>query len=269
MTSGTRRAALSLTTIGAATLLTVGVVLFLASGAPAATPLYPDLKIFKAYELRFDTATIDGTSHNVLRFSTKVWNAGEGALELRAKTVGTSSGKKTRVWQRIYDDAGGYTTKNVGDMIYHPSHAHFHLENFARYELWTRADYDNWVASGRAQGQAQRRGTKTSFCLLDAEKLQVNLPGSPSSAYYTQCGQTFQGISVGWADKYGSHLPEQWIDLGTSNLPDGQYVLRFVTDPANQLYESANRSDPTRESELANEAVRFFSVQGSTITLTG
>jgi hypothetical protein len=44
--------------------------------------------------------------------------------------------------------------------------------------------------------------------------------------------------------------------------------LRSVADPSDKLYESANRSDTSRESEQENEAVSFFTVQGSTITIT-
>jgi hypothetical protein len=272
-----RRAELSLATTGAAILVAAGVALVLllsASGARAATLLYPDLKTLKPTDLQFATATINGTAHQVLRFSNTVWNAGEGPLELRAKTVTTTSGKKTRVSQRIYDDAGGYITRHAGDMVYHASHNHFHFQNFARYELWTRADYDNWLASGRTEGQAQRRGTKTTFCVMDTfidpHGYVEQLPRTPSSAYYTQCGQSFQGISVGWGDRYLYDLPEQWIDLGTSSPPllDGNYVLRSVADPTNRLYESSNKNDSRRESGRANEAVTFFSVEGGTITIT-
>jgi hypothetical protein len=233
----------------------------------AATPLYPNLKTLKPTDLRFGTQTINGTTHKVLRFSNTVWNAGEGRLELRAKTVSTSSGKKTRVNQYVYDGAGGFTSKYVGDMVFHSSHNHFHFQDFARYELWTRADYDNWVASNRAQGQAIKRGAKTTFCIMDTDLVQ-RLPNSPSNPVYSSCSPSVQGLSVGWGDTYGYYLADQWIDLGTSSLPDGQYVLRSVADPSDKLYESANRSDTSRESEQENEAVSFFTVQGSTITIT-
>jgi Lysyl oxidase len=233
----------------------------------AATPLYPNLKTLKPTDLRFGTQTINGTTHKVLRFSNTVWNAGEGRLELRAKTVSTSSGKKTRVDQYVYDNAGGFTSKYVGDMVFHSSHNHFHFQDFARYELWTRADYDNWVASNRAQGQAIKRGAKTTFCIMDTDLVQ-RLPNSPSNSVYNSCSPSVQGMSVGWGDTYGYYLADQWIDLGTSSLPDGQYVLRSVADPSNNLYESANRSDTSREGQQENEAVTFFTVQGSTITIT-
>jgi hypothetical protein len=233
----------------------------------AATPLYPNLKTLKPMDLRFGTQTINGTTHKVMRFSNTVWNAGEGRLELRAKTVTTSSGKKTRVNQYVYDNAGGFTSKYVGDMVFHSSHNHFHFQDFARYELWTRADYDNWVASNRAQGQAIKRGAKTTFCIMDTDLVQ-RLPNSPSNPVYGSCSPSVQGLSVGWGDTYGYYLADQWIDLGTSSLPDGQYVLRSVADPSNNLYESANRSDTSREGQQENEAVTFFTVQGSTITIT-
>ena len=235
-----------------------------------ATPLYPDLKTLKPTDLRISTATIDGSTHQVLRFTNTVWDAGQGPMELQASTVGTGSDAKTRVYQRIYDGAGNYTSHHVGDFVYHESHNHFHFEGFADYELWTRTEYDNWLASGRTQGQAQRRGTKTTFCLIDSRLVQ-SLPGSPSSAVYNECGQTRQGISVGWGDVYEYSLPDQWIDLGTSRLADGKYVLRSIADPKDRLYESENRSDASRESQQANEGVTFFTVSrsGKTIKVTG
>ena len=206
----------------------------------------------------------------MLRFTNTVWDAGQGPMELHASTVGTTSGDKTRVYQRVYDAAGNYTSYHVGDFVYHPSHNHFHFEGFAEYELWTRTEYDNWLASGRIHGQAQRRGTKTTFCLIDSLLVQ-SLPGSPSSAVYNECGNTRQGISVGWGDVYDYSLPDQWIDLGTSRLADGDYVLRSVADPKDVLYESADRRDASRESKQANEGVTFFTVSGSgtTIRVTG
>ena len=120
----------------------------------------------------------------------------------------------------------------MGDMVFHPSHNHFHFQNFARYELWTRADYDNWVASNRAQGQAIKPGAKTTFCIMNTDLAQPS-PSSPSNPVYGSCSPSVQGLSVGWGDTYGYYLVDQWIDLGTSSLPDGQYILRSMADPSN------------------------------------
>src|SRR4028118_1500863 len=115
-----KRAVLLMATMAAALLLGSGVALLsYTSAVLAATSLYPDLKTLTPTDLRFDTATIDGSTHKVLRFSNTVWNAGEGRMELRATTVKTTAGKKTRGRQGISDDGGGGGDRRAGDMVYH------------------------------------------------------------------------------------------------------------------------------------------------------
>ena len=207
-------------------------------------------------ELRFGTAVIDGSTDIVLRFTNAVWNAGQGPLEL-AGNIGSNGS----VTQDVYDHAGAVASFPVGDnFTFHPSHNHWHFDDFADYQLWTKASYDAWIASGRSNGQAQRVGSKTTFCLMDTSRVE-SLPGAPSQSVYSACGRELQGISVGWGDSYRYSLPDQWIDLGNGELPDGSYVLRSVADPKNRLYESAGRSDAARESEVANEAITAFTVQ--------
>ena len=225
--------------------------------ARAATLLYPDLRTLPPSELRLETVVSpDGVTRNLLRFSNTVWNAGQGPMELRGSL--TSNGTVT---QTVYDDAGAGATFPVGEnFTFHEAHNHWHFDDFAEYQLWTKSSYDAWVASGRSVGQAQRVGSKSTFCLMDTGRVQ-SLPGSPSSPVYAACGQELQGISVGWGDTYRYYLADQWIDLGGSKLADGAYVLRTVADPKNRLYESANRGDAAREGEVANEAITSFTVQ--------
>jgi hypothetical protein len=222
----------------------------------AAVLKYPDLRTLPPSDLRFETVNYQGVTSKVLRFSNTVWNAGQGALELHGAPGGTSA-----VTQRIFDDAGGYAELKVGDdFTFHVGHNHFHFGAFAEYELWTKSAFDAWVASGRNVGRAQKLGTKTSFCVMDVARVQ-SLVGAPLSPFYSQCGATVQGMSVGWGDTYAWSLPEQWIDLGGAYLSDGTYVLRSIADPMNKLYESDNRSDATREGAVANEALTVFSVK--------
>jgi len=245
--------------------LLIAVVLSLGSisTTKAASFLYPNLKTIPPADLRLDYTLVNGESHYVLRFSNTSWNAGEGRLELRGETVSDS---RTKVYQRIYDSLGGFTEVLVGDFVFHPSHNHWHFEDYADYELWTRTEYDKWISSGRNNGQAQKRGSKTTFCIMDNAKIQ-NLPGSPSSPQYTQCGQTLQGMSIGWGDTYMYTLPDQWIDLGTSPLPSGSYVLRSVVDPKNLILESEN-NDPSREGAPANEAVTYFTYKAGKLRIS-
>jgi hypothetical protein len=51
------------------------------------------------------------------------------------------------------------------------------------------------------------------------------------------------------------------VDRPRRGLPNGTYVLRSIADPRNKLYESANRSDPARESPQTNEATTVFTVK--------
>jgi hypothetical protein len=229
---------------------------FAVAEAQTGAAVYPDLKTVPPSSLRFATVNYQGSTRKVLRFTNTVWNAGEGPLELH----GTPGGGST-VSQRIYDGGGGFSDQTVSnDFVFHSGHDHFHFEDFAEYELWTKADYDRWVASGRSVGGAQRVGEKTTFCIMDTTHIE-SLPGSPSSPGYATCGSEVQGLSVGWGDTYSYNLPEQWIDLGSSYLSDGSYVLRSIADPRNKLYESPSRGDASRESAQANEAVKAFTVR--------
>lgn len=258
------RSRLSLAVAVAALSVSISLALILSAAAvdaDTASLRYPDLKTVPPSDLRFETVTYQGVTSKVLRFSNTVWNAGQGPLELHGEAGGSST-----ITQRIYGDGGTFNDANVAnDFIFHPGHNHFHFQDFAEYQLWTKADYDAWVSSGRSVGQAKRVGTKTTFCIMDTGLRQA-LPGSPSSAVYNQCGTTLQGLSVGWGDTYGWHLPEQWIDLGTSMLSDGTYVLRSVADPRDKLYESPNRSDASREGAQANEATTTFTVKRGRIS---
>jgi hypothetical protein len=258
---------------------TVGVRQEEAKAAPPSPPpfLYPDLRTADPSELRFDKVKIRrGVRHEVLRFTNSVQNVGAIPLDLHGFTVRLHSGKKTEVYQLVHNDVprgeDGRRAKlyKVGIFEYHKTHDHFHFGSFARYELWTKAQYDQWLQSGRSRGQddPKRISTKTTFCVMDVDRLDPHLPGSPEAPVYSTCGRTHQGLSVGWADSYIADLPDQWVDLGNEPLADGSYVLRSVADPGNRLYESPQRGDSERESNKANAAVTFFEVSAGTITVT-
>jgi Lysyl oxidase len=257
--------AIALAALAAAGSLVAIAALTAAPPARAAALLYPDLKTTPPSELRLETVVMpDGAVRNLLRFSNTVWNAGQGPIELRGSL--TSNGTVT---QNVYDDSGAVASFAVGqNFTFHEGHNHWHFDDFAEYQLWTKSAYDAWVASGRSIGQAQRVGSKSTFCLMDTKIVQ-SLPGTPGSAVYRQCGLELQGISVGWGDTYRYYLADQWIDLGASTLADGTYVLRSVADPKNRLFESANRADESRESLVANEAITTFTVQRGRLKLGG
>lgn len=191
--------------------------LALASVASAQTELKPNLQPFAPYSVHFD---FTGTK---LLFSTTSWNSGAGPLELRA---GETSSQGQNVYQRVYLDGGGYHDYLAGTFELHPTHDHFHFEDYALYTLQPAG----------ASGASDRTGVKTTFCVMDTDLVDGSLAGAPRSPVYASCGADVQGMSIGWGDTYGYWLDGQSVDV--TGLPDGDYRLAIQIDPKNKILES-------------------------------
>ena len=240
--------------------------------ADAATAQYPNLKTLPPRDLKLGSADItadgSGVFHNVLMFSNTVWNIGEGKLVMHG-TINPTSLDGT-AYQRVYNDDGSSVEYPVGRFYYHPQHNHYHYDNWGRYQLFTKSEYDGWVAAGKPKTlpNGVEIGTKTTSCVEDEEFIK-DIPGAPYPGIFPGNGcmpdgnqMLLEGISPGWGDTYDYYRFEQWIDLGNQLLPDGDYVLRSVTDDNNQIYESANKADASRESEADNEGITKLRIQG-------
>ncbi|HXF47673.1 MAG TPA: lysyl oxidase family protein, partial [Burkholderiaceae bacterium] len=204
-----------------------GAALF-AGGAAAQSviALTPNLKPLPASNFSLVSNVNGGYT---LRFSTTSWNSGGGPLQLEAGPVDTGSGKQ-QVYQRIFNSDGSSALFFAGWFQWHPTHNHFHFDDYALYTL----------QPVNAPGGSQRTGSKTTFCVMDTTKIDTSLPGAPAQAVYATCGVQLQGMSVGWGDTYGAHLSGQEIDF-TDN-PDGIYQLKITVDPNRNLVES-NKND--------------------------
>jgi hypothetical protein len=223
--------------------LAVSILAFSQMGFGQSTlQLKPNLRAFPASDLSVATTASGGRE---IRFTTTTWNAGDGPLELIAGETGPAG---QNVYQRVYLDNGSHYDNLAGTFELHPAHDHFHLEGYALYTLQPL----------NAPGASQRTGQKTTFCLMDTTKVNLRLPGSPNRAVYGGCGSTFQGLSVGWGDRYGSHLEGQSIDI-TGN-PDGTYRLMIEADPESRLLE-------TDESD--NASCVLLNVNGFSVTVLG
>lgn len=197
----------------------------------------PNLKPLPA----FDIALV-GTG---LNFSTTSWNSGLGPLELVPGQVDTGSGKQ-QVYQRVYLSDETSFDDFAGWMQWHQSHFHFHFDGYALYTL----------QPVNAPGGSQRTGSKTTFCVMDTDKINGSLPGAPTNPFYSGCNTPIQGMSVGWGDKYGYWLAGQSIDF-TGN-PDGIYQLKIEVDP-NKLLLETNEND--------NVSCVLLDIQGSSVTV--
>ena len=157
------------------TFLTFALLLASPAAAQAATLLYPNMRTLPPRELRFDRTDVSADSHgdlrNVLRFSNTVYNVGEGPVEIRATINPRLNPPSGPAIQRVYDDQGGHVDIPLSGstLYYHPVHVHYHFDHWGGYELWTKAAYDTWVASGETVGRPDLVGQKTTSCVEDEE----------------------------------------------------------------------------------------------------
>jgi hypothetical protein len=228
--------------------LALGGVGVLAASAPASAgsappALLPDVIMRPITEIRIQKSV----GVKLLRFASIIGNSGAGVVELKPDSPADSAENDCnddgdplndrKAFQRIFGDSDGDGVFTRGDdevllkrfagcSIFHPAHDHWHFEEFARYRLVK-------PKTGRVVASSE----KVSFCVRDSIHVDAGLAGSPSSIYYGACTQdSITGLSVGWADYYGSTLPGQELDI--RGLPDGRYCLRIVADPADRLRES-------------------------------
>jgi hypothetical protein len=218
-------------------------LLFTAPGSAQVVELRPNLQPFPAFDLRINSNLSTGGKE--IRFSTRSWNKGAGPLELVAGEV-VSSGQN--VYQRVYNSDGTYEDYFAGTFVYHPAHNHFHFGDYAIYSL----------EPINAPGGSPKSGSKTTFCVMDTNKIDTSLPGAPQTAVYSVCGNTIQGMSVGWADTYGYYLEGQSINI-TGN-PSGDYCLSIQIDPKQHLLE-------TTDGDNIASSLLHIDVEHSTITV--
>jgi hypothetical protein len=214
---------------------------------PSARTLRPNLVTLPIGDLSIDRE--DGL--RFLRFANVIGNHGPGVLELFPVAddcdVDGDPQDDRSAYQRLFADTNGNgvfdrgvdetaTERFVDCMFFHPEHDHWHLEDFARY-----------VLSKPKDGRVVALSDKVSFCVRDSIVRWQGLPGAPGAPYYGDCTQDgTTGMSVGWADLYGSDLFGQSIDV--TGVPDGRYCLTSIADPSRRISE--RRDDDNRRSSL-------------------
>jgi hypothetical protein len=203
--------------------------------------LLPDLQTLPPSDLVIEAS--GQPERKLLRLTNSVMNSGPGALELQG--VFNPATNRTAVTQRIHTAAGSTVALAVGEFVFHPQHRHWHLEDFARYELWSlRPD-------GRLADLVALTD-KLSFCLRDV--IRSDMPGASDFSAYSRCDRELQGITSGWIDPYDFDLPGQIVEI--TGLPDGVYALRSITDPNNHLLEL---------DETNNAASVYLQLSGETV----
>lgn len=237
--------------VAAATAILALAAVTMAPGAGAGTNprLLPDLITMKVTQ---DDLLLDGAK---LRLSNEIGNRGRGPLEIYPSPGSNNCdgdgnpGNDRDVYQRIFHDSNGdgvfHRSQDTGSEHhlfgceqYHPAHHHWHVLDFSRYKLVRKKT-----------GRTVATSTKIGFCIIDTDHAFGGLPGSPSQGHYPAgtedcAADSVDGLSVGWADTYGSYLPGQ--ELSVTGLHHGRYCLVSTADPLNLLRESNNSNNARR-----------------------
>ncbi len=172
--------------------------------------------------------------HRIVQFSTTIGNVGQGPLVLEGQTVDDPNNptgpQVTQASQTVNRTDGTTCTHLAGYFVYHPSHHHWHFDDFADYQIRKDDPF-----TGELMAQAQ----KVSFCLMDVKRLPgFHTPITIASNCLVQDG--IQGIDVGYADVYDSFLPGQSIDLDAdpaNPVPAGDYFLVNTANPMGVILE--------------------------------
>lgn len=209
--------------------------LAISAGAQAAdcdandpTLLKPDLIAEPPTHVR----VLSRLGHRVVIFSTTIGNVGKGPMILQGQTVDdpNGGGQVTQATQKIMRTDGSSCDHLAGFFEFHPSHHHWHFDDFADYELRKDDPYTGAVVA---------KAEKVSFCLIDVARIRgYHTPITIAANCLVQDGT--QGIDVGYADVYDSFLPGQLIDLDAdpaNPIPAGNYFLVNTVNPAKAIWE--------------------------------
>ena len=199
------------------------------AAAPADTEHLPDLQTLTPTDLKL-VVTNDGATKR-LRLTNSVWNAGAGPLTLRP----VNSGDTTTAYQRIFShraDGSRYMVRQqaVGTFHFHPTHEHWHFEQFARYAIHDVAP------DGGVGPTVLAQSTKVSFCLINVFLQDGSLEHAGWGPRGNCDADGVQGLKVGWGDTYHRSLRGQAINV--SSLPVGVYWLVSTADPEDLLEET-------------------------------
>lgn len=238
---GPLRLAIAITFLGLCLIVTAMVG---SEPSSAATDKLADLGMTRLEKFQID---LPGDGRRLLRFAAIIVNIGVGPFEARGSRPDTSTTDMTTVVQRIYDTAGGYRDVLTPASMFFAGdgHNHWHLRNLESYDL---VRSDNGVKVGTS--------LKSGFCFFDSESYNLSLPGAPQSPVYTKdstpkaCAKgdpnalsAVMGLSVGWGDRYGPKLPDQYIDI--TGLGAGNYRLWGQADRSNWFLEQNENNNCT------------------------
>lgn len=221
----------------------------------------PNLVALAPLDVRIDVPDQPLEHDRALRFGASVANRGAFGMDVvgmpRSEDVTmrpTSDAYQCVEWAADHVCA---QRRLVGTFVWHPAHAHYHIEDFAEYELRSVAPDGS---PDMSPGGLVATAGKVSYCMQDTSwdpGSERRVTYSIEDPLYTTC-YPFQGISPGWADTYDYNLPGQEIII--DDVTDGRYYLMITTNPAGHLLET------TREDNVSATLIEL-SGRGTNVTV--
>ena len=208
---------------------------------PGPALLMPNMRSLKPTDLQIEVVG----NERRLRFAASLANFGPGPLLVLPQGRSKCPRGQHPAMQVVHRDAnndGAFQLKGdkaelrreVGCMLHHPGHKHWHYDAMARYSLRLPGSDEALVARN-----------KVSFCLRDNRRVRV--PAQMQVArQFRRCTRSSQGqgVSPGWTDLYKADLNGQWLRLPKG--VDGDVLcLDLEADPRGQLIETNEMDNAT------------------------
>lgn len=222
----------------AATLVAASTALLMIGQQPAAAAGagLPDLGMARLTDL---TVTTTGDGRAQLRFSATIVNVGATPFQVVASRA--DGGSPFAVAQRVHNGDGTWSDVPVAATLVFAGDGHGH---------WHVRDLETYTLHRLDTGAPTGNGAKGGYCFMDTTAYRLSLPGAPQQARYSGAGcgeasstELSMGISVGWGDRYGWTLSDQYVDI--TGLPVGKYRLRAVADAFGYFTESGRANNET------------------------
>lgn len=218
-------------------------------GASSAASDLPNLAPLAAHDLQ--VGTTDEGQGRALRFAVTTVNMGEHPFDILPQEIDASTARAHQCLRWAAPRAC-LERGEVGELMWHPGHEHFHLRDFAAFELRRVDEHAEPIPGPEGLTTASR---KLGFCL--AELAQHRDAGPFYRApYYVSCagGLGYQGLSPGWQDTYSATRSGQQLPL--EGVADGIYAVLVTIDPDGKLHET------TRED---NTSVQLIELHGDAV----
>lgn len=183
--------------------------------------LLPDMIVTKPRQIYISNNGVK----KVIRFSTTFINQGDGALEI----IGHRDEDSEKTWatQYIYENNGSGMYHDIGSFVLHPTHDHWHVEDYVFYQLIKTNDKTETPIA---------QTNKMSFCIWDEDNERLDIANAINrQAYPRSCNSLRQGMSVGWSDTYTASTDGQEMDI--TDISDGEYIFRSIVNPDKKIME--------------------------------